>query len=109
MAWNSDNHGIKETVKQNNHTGKVADGEKLQQGGGPCRPGWLNGKLRNESTRLRADCGLWQLPQFLPVRQEFFGKCAREEQVSCIVPSPAPPPQAAPQCSKKGCPAQVNT
>ena len=34
-AWNSDNHGIKETVKQNNQAGKVADGEKLLWGGGP--------------------------------------------------------------------------
>ena len=28
-AWNSDNHGIKEIVKQNNQTSKAADGEKL--------------------------------------------------------------------------------
>ena len=32
-AWNSNNHGIKETVKQNSQTGKernVFDGEKLR-------------------------------------------------------------------------------
>ena len=27
-AWNSDNQGIKETVNQNNQTGKAAEGEK---------------------------------------------------------------------------------
>ena len=40
---------------------------------------------------------------------EFVEKCAREEQVSCIIPSLAPPPQAAPQRSKEGCPALVTT
>ena len=41
--------------------------------------------------------------------QEFIGKWARDEQGSCIVPSLDPPPQAAPQHSKEGCPALVNT
>ena len=41
--------------------------------------------------------------------QEFLEKCARDEQVSCIVPSLAPPPEAAPQHSKEVCPAWVNT
>ena len=39
----------------------------------------------------------------------FIGKWARDEQVSSIVPSLAPPPQAVPQGSKEGCPALVNT
>ena len=39
----------------------------------------------------------------------FIGKWASAKQASCIVPSLAPPPQAAPKCSKEGCPAQVNT
>ena len=33
----------------------------------------------------------------------------RDEQANCIVPSLAPPPQAAPKDSKEGCPAWVNT
>ena len=41
--------------------------------------------------------------------QEFVEKWARKEQASCIVPSLAPPPQAAPQGSTEGCPAWVNT
>ena len=41
--------------------------------------------------------------------REFVGKWARDKQANCIVPSLAPPPQAAPQCSKEGCPALVNT
>ena len=31
-AWNSDNHRIKETVKENNQTSKVANGEKARGG-----------------------------------------------------------------------------
>ena len=38
-----------------------------------------------------------------------IGKCTKDEQVSCIVPSLAPPPQAVPQHSKEGCPAPVDT
>ena len=42
----------------------------------------------------------------LPVSNEgLLESGARDEQVSCIVPSLAPPPQRAPQCSKEGCPA----
>ena len=41
--------------------------------------------------------------------QEFIGKWARDEQVNCIVRSRTPPPQAAPQRNKEGCPALVNT
>ena len=41
--------------------------------------------------------------------QEFIEKCMRDEQVSCTVSSLAPLPQAAPQCSKEFCPAQVTT
>ena len=37
------------------------------------------------------------------------GKCPRAEQGSCIAPSQAPPPQAAPQRSKEGCLAPMNT
>ena len=40
-AWNSDNQRIKETVNQNNQTGK-----NRGQGGGPREQGWLKGKLR---------------------------------------------------------------
>ena len=40
---------------------------------------------------------------------ESLGKCARDEQVSCTVPSLAPPPQAVPQGSKEGCPAWGTT
>ena len=36
---------------------------------------------------------------------ESVGKWGRDEQVSCIVPSLAPPPQAATQHSKEVCPA----
>ena len=51
-AWNSDNQGIKETVKQNNQTSKNA-----WWGGGPGGQGWLKVKLS-----LRIDCGLrWLL------------------------------------------------
>ena len=45
----------------------------------------------------------------LSLTQEFVEKCARDEQANCIVPSLAPHPQAAPPCSKEGCPAWVNT
>ena len=31
IAWNSNNHGIKETVKQNNQTGKAVDREKQRE------------------------------------------------------------------------------
>ena len=64
----SDNHRIKETVKQNNQTGKVADGEKPWQGSRPHRQGWpqQGGRLHrsgwhNGKLRLRVGCGLWQL------------------------------------------------
>ena len=40
---------------------------------------------------------------------EFIEKWAIDEQESCIVPSLAPPLQAALQHSKEGCLAQVNT
>ena len=52
-AWNSDSQGIKETVNQTNQTGRreqKGGWTELGQGGGLCRWGWLNGKLR-----LRAD------------------------------------------------------
>ena len=82
----------------------MVDGENLLQGGRPWGQGWLNRKLR-----LRADCGLqWGLPRWekLPVsRKSSLEGGARAKQVSCIVPSLAPPPQRAPQCSKEGCPA----
>ena len=39
---------------------------------------------------------------------EFIKKFATDAQASCIVPSLAPPPQAALQHSKEGCPAWVN-
>ena len=75
-VWNSNNHRIKETVKQNNQTGKAVDGEKLwwggglwgwgglQWGGGLCGRSWLKGKLI-----LRGGCGLWWLLRWekLPV------------------------------------------
>ena len=56
-----------EAVKQNHQTHKAEDREKPRQGSRLWRRGWLKGKLR-----LRADCGLWQLPQWekLPVSQE---------------------------------------
>ena len=34
-AWNSNIHGIKETVQQNNQTGKAVEGENLWRGGRP--------------------------------------------------------------------------
>ena len=40
-AWKSNNHGIKETVKQNNQTGKVGGRENPLQGGQPCGWVWL--------------------------------------------------------------------
>ena len=40
--------------------------------------------------------------------REFIEKCVRAEQVSCIVPSLAPPPQAARKHSKEGCTVLVN-
>ena len=53
-AWNSDNQGIKETVNQNNQTGKAADRENLRQG---CRlhgRGWLKGPRARRQTRQRS-------------------------------------------------------
>ena len=38
---------------------------------------------------------------------ESVGKCARNEQASCIVPSPVLPPQAASYRSQEGCPAPL--
>ena len=40
---------------------------------------------------------------------EFVRKWATAEQASCIVPSLVALPQAAPQCSKEGYPALLNT
>ena len=68
-------------------------------------------ELAEGKLRLRTDCGLQQLLGWekLPVSHEFIGKWARAKQVCCIVPSLAPPLQAAPQHSKEGCPALVKT
>ena len=41
--------------------------------------------------------------------REFIGKWARDKQVGCVIPSLAPPPQAALKGSKEGCPALVYT
>ena len=41
--------------------------------------------------------------------QESIGKDATDKQASCRVPYLAPPPQAAPKCSKDGSFAGVNT
>ena len=61
-AGNSDNQGIKEKVNQNYQTGK-----NPPQDSRPCGWDWLKAKLR-----LKADCGLWQLPQWekLPVSHQ---------------------------------------
>ena len=40
---------------------------------------------------------------------EFLKKCTIDDQASCTVLSLAPPTQVAPQPSKQGCPAWVNT
>ena len=60
-------------------------------------------------TQLTVDyAGLAMVEETPSLTQEFVGKWARDKQASCIVPSLAPPPQAALQCSKEGCPALVN-
>ena len=106
IAWNSSNHRIKETVKQNHQTWKGADGEKSRWGSGPWRQGWLlwgsrlprRGWLKGK-LRLRGGCGLVRLPQWekLPVSHESSLKSGldRDKQASCSAPSRAPPPQAA--------------
>ena len=117
-AWNSDNHEIKETVKQNNQTCKVADGEKPRWGSGQWDHGVQAGcseaggaDLRgNWDSELTVDYGSCQVMGETPILTwEFIEKCSRDEQVSCIVLSLAPPTQAAPQHSKEGCPAHMTT
>ena len=106
--------GIKETVNQTNQSGRREMGswvgrENPGQCGGPHGWGWLKGPTVRQGRlsgklRLRVGCGLqWGLLQQekLPVSQEnLLESGAGAEQGSCIVPSLAPPPQTAPQCSR---------
>ena len=108
---NSDNQGIKETVKQNNQTGKAADREKPQWGSRPWGWGCVGGAdLRgNWDSELTVDYGVCHSGRNSQShRRVHWKKCTRDKQASCTVPSLAPPPQAAPQCSKEGCPAWVS-
>ena len=67
------------------------------------------GQADLRGNRLRVDDAIATLGETPSLTQESVRKCARDQQVSCIVPSLAPPPQAVPQHSKEGCPARVNT
>ena len=88
-SWNSDNHRIKETVKQNNQTSKAVDRETpwwgsrlwrwgwMPPGGRLCGRGLLKGKLS-----LGDSCGLqWLLLQWekLPVSHESSLKSGLEK------------------------------
>ena len=118
-AWNSDSQRIKE--KKSTRTTRPlrwqiprAKSEKPWQGGGPWGWGWLlrwasskgvanlRGKLR-----FRSGYGLQRLRRWekLPVSQKsLLESGATAKQVSCIVPSLAPPGQAAPQPQQRRLP-----
>ena len=102
---------IKEKIHQNNQAGKAAD-----------QAGWLRKTMARWQTRwaglssgeTETQSWLWTTAVVVvgetpSLMQESAGKCATDKQVNHTVPSLAPPPQAAPQHSKEGCPTWVNT
>ena len=97
-------------VKAVNHAGKVGLVERIHR-----KAVNYTGEagLAEWETRLKASCELLQgLLQWgkLPVScDSLLESGARVKQASHIVPSLTPPRQTAPQCSKEGCPALVNT
>ena len=94
-----------------------ADSEKPWQHSRPWGWGWLpswvgcvgGADLRGKLSWLWAMAGVAAVGDTPSLTWEFLEKCARDEQVSCTVPSLAPPPQAELQHSKESCPAWVHT
>ena len=69
--------------------------------------GLAEGKTETQSSLwTMAVATVGETPSLTP---ECVEKWAIDEQGSCTVPSLAPPPQAAQQSSKEGCPALENT
>ena len=107
-AWNSNNQGIKETVNQTNQTSKTGRWREPEV---RWQTLWAGLAEQETDSELTVDYG-GGLPWWekLPVSQEgLLESGASAQQVSCFVPSLAPPPQAALQGSKEGCPALMNT
>ena len=79
-------------------------------GCGLCRQGRLAEWETKDSKLSVNDCGVataGETPSL--IRDSLLESGATVKQVSCLVPSLAPPPQTAPQHSKEGCPALANT
>ena len=71
----------------------------------PGEMGLAEGKQKTQNLELKILWGLRRWEKF-PVSQESSLESGAR---GSIIPSLAPPPQTAPQCSKEGCPALANT
>ena len=100
-AWNSDNQEIKKKVNQPNQMVRTHDRQWTTQ------VGLAEGET--ETQRWLWTTAVAVVGETPSLTRESGGKCTREDQASCTAPSLAPPPQAAPQCSKEGCPALGGT